>query len=63
MDSGLLAVALDDGLLFAQLARHVARAGARDLDPRLGEQRARGQHEDDVEQEVEGVRHLHAAVA
>ena len=43
-------------LLVSQLPRYITRAGPRDLNPRLGEERARGEHERDVEQGVEGVR-------
>ena len=43
-------------LLLLELLRDVARGGAGDLDPRLGEQSARAQHEGEVEHRVQRVR-------
>eukprot|EP00618_Florenciella_parvula_P001379 CAMPEP_0119541236 /NCGR_PEP_ID=MMETSP1344-20130328/52833_1 /TAXON_ID=236787 /ORGANISM="Florenciella parvula, Strain CCMP2471" /LENGTH=535 /DNA_ID=CAMNT_0007585181 /DNA_START=198 /DNA_END=1803 /DNA_ORIENTATION=- len=54
-DHGHVAVALHDHLLVAQLLGHVARRRARDLDPGLGEERARGEHEDNVDDRVDRV--------
>ena len=53
----LVAEAADHHLLFAQLAGDVAWAGPGDLNPRLGEDRARREHENDVEEGVERVPH------
>ena len=55
LDRGGLAEALDDHLLVLELLGDVLRRGAGDLDPRLGEDGARGEDEDDVEDDVDGV--------
>lgn len=48
-------MALHEVRLVLQLLRDVVRRRAADLDPRLGEQRARGEHEGGVEDGVQGV--------
>ena len=50
-----IAVALHDHLVVPKLLRHVSRRRARHLDPRLGEEGARRQDEDEVEDRVEGI--------
>ena len=52
-----LAVADHEHLLLLKLLSDVARGGAGDLDPRLGEQSARAQHEGEVEHCVQRIRH------
>ena len=48
-------VAVTHHLLVLELLRDVARAAARDLDPRLGEDGAGGDGERDVDERVHGV--------
>ena len=54
---------LQEHLLLAQLLSDIVGRGAGHLDPGLGEQRARAQHEDHVERRVQRVRrHLRDTV-
>lgn len=55
-DNGGVPVALDHHARVPQLLSHVLGAGARHLDPRLGEERARREDEHQVEHGVERVR-------
>jgi hypothetical protein len=53
---GLLTVTSHNETLFLELLGNVARRGARDLDPGLGEDSASDQHVDDEDGSLEGVR-------
>lgn len=59
VDHGFLTMAAHDHLLLLELLGHVLGAGARHLDPGLGEEGARAQHEDNVKHGVDGIlRHV-----
>jgi len=59
----LVAVAGHDHLLLLQLLGHVLGTRAGHVDPGLGEEGARSQHEDDVDDSVEGVLQVDEEVA
>mmetsp|Transcript_22696 Transcript_22696/g.63031 ORF Transcript_22696/g.63031 Transcript_22696/m.63031 type:complete len:261 (-) Transcript_22696:871-1653(-) len=54
---GIVTVTPEEHLLLFQLLGNIVRRGARHLDPDLGEEGAGGEHEDNVENTVQGVCH------
>ena len=56
VDQRRVTVALHGQTVVAQLLRHVARRGARELDPQTRHERAGAQHEHHVHDELERVR-------
>jgi len=55
VDHGSLPVSTHDHLLFPELLGHVLGGAAGHVDPRLGEERAGAEHEEDVEDGVYGI--------
>lgn len=55
LESGLLAVTLDDHVLLGELASNVLGGGAGDVDPGLGEESAGTENEGDVDERVQGI--------
>ena len=55
LDSRLVTVSLDHHLLLLELTGDISGGGARNIDPGLGEESARSQDEDNVDESVERI--------